>query len=216
MFSERKDNDKVKELEKRIEELEKQLDNDVKELKEKTKEQIKDIGASFRMLKEVMERMQDDKSELERDRNFLIEKHKELIRYIPVDRSRLKRDIREKLLMPLRRQVKENTELIRDAALEGLTRESEGAKPAEKVKKGDYFESIKTAVVGDETKTPIDEMFELVMKQNSLRVADAARKFGVTEAQIEEWAKILEGHGLVEMHYPPIGKPEIRKKTQDE
>ena len=38
-----------------------------------------------------------------------------------------------------------------------------------------------------------------------------ARKLGVRRSQIEGWAMILEEHDLVELHYPAIGEPEIRK-----
>ncbi len=201
----------IREMERRIGALEKQLDDEVNELKQRTREQVREIGESFRTLKDVMKKIDSEKNELEKDRNFLIEKHKDLLRQLPVDRSRLKRDIREKLLMPLHRQVKENAELIRDAAMEGIQTEKNPDGEAT----DDYLKSIKTAVVGDETKTPIDELFEMVVKQSPVRISDAARKFGVTDVQIEEWAKILEGHGLVEMHYPPIGKPELRKKQDD-
>ena len=69
---------------------------------------------------------------------------------------------------------------------------------------------------GGETKTPIDDLFELVMKDGRVKITDAAKKFGVFEARIEEWAKILEDHGLIEIHYSAMGKPELRKKTIQE
>jgi len=65
-------------------------------------------------------------------------------------------------------------------------------------------------------KTPIDELFELVLKKGKIRISEAARIFGVHELQIEEWAKILEEHGLIEIHYPAVGKPELRKKNYSE
>lgn len=214
MFS--KKNDKIKELEERIEELDKQVDEEINGLRKRTKEQIRDLGESLRTLENVMKKIQDERNEMEKDRNFLIEKHKELIRAIPIDRSRLKKDIREKLLMPLHRTVKENVELIKNVAVEGLEQGSPAPAPgASKTPKEDFMQSIKSAVVSEEAKTPIDELFEFIMRQGTVKVQDASRKFAVTEGQIEEWAKILEGHGLIDIHYPPIGKPELRKKEQE-
>lgn len=233
-----KKDERIKELEKRIEELEKQVDTEIEDLRKKTKEQIRDLGASLRTLETVMKKIQDERNEIEKDRDFLLEKHKELIRQIPVDRTRLKRDIREKLLMPLHRTVKENAELIKDVAVEGLEKNEEKpslkkmvvkdltgkAAPVEKQKKpvadamsskDDFMKSIKSAIVSEEMKTPIDELFELVMKYGIVPLPDAAKKFGVTEAQLEEWAKILESHGLIEIHYPAIGKTELRKKIRE-
>jgi Mn-dependent DtxR family transcriptional regulator len=60
--------------------------------------------------------------------------------------------------------------------------------------------------------TPLDKLLDLVMKRGRIRIKDAAKSFGVSRAQIDEWAKILEEHGLVEIHYPPVGEPELRKK----
>ena len=61
--------------------------------------------------------------------------------------------------------------------------------------------------------TPIDRLFELVMKKGKIRIKDAAKNFSVNKTQIEEWAKILEDHNLIEIHYPPIGESELRKMT---
>jgi hypothetical protein len=41
---------------------------------------------------------------------------------------------------------------------------------------------------------------------------ESHQKLTIPEDKIEEWGKILEKHNLVEMYYPPIGKPEFRKK----
>ncbi len=207
----RKD-EKIKQLEKRIEELESQMENEIRDMKRRTKEQMHDLDESFKILKNVLKKVQEEKGELEKDRNFLIEKHKDLIRQIPADRGKLKRDIREKLLMPMQRRVKENAELIKQAAVEGLEQEEEK-------REEDFIKKLKTAVAdnkddNEETKTPIDELFELVMNEGIVKISDAAKKFGVTEAQLEEWARILENHELIEIHYPPVGKPELRKKQQ--
>jgi len=205
---ERKDN-RIKALEKRIEGLEKHVDEEVNELKKRTKEQVKDIGDSLKVLEGVMSKMQDERDKMKHDRNFMLEKEKELIRQIPIDRTKLKRSIREKLLLPLHHRVKEHAELIKKAvAVEGIVKEKRASKE-------DYIKNIKSALVSEETKTPIDKLFELVMNKGNVKIADAARQFTVSEEQLEEWAKILEEHGLIEIHYPPIGKPELRKKVQE-
>ena len=61
--------------------------------------------------------------------------------------------------------------------------------------------------------TSIDELFELVMRNGKIKLNTAARRLGVKKNQVEEWAKILEEHGLIDIHYPPFGEPELRKKT---
>lgn len=60
--------------------------------------------------------------------------------------------------------------------------------------------------------TAIDKLLELVEKKGSISIKDAAKVFNVSRSQIESWVKILEEHELIEVHYPPIGEPELRKK----
>ena len=60
--------------------------------------------------------------------------------------------------------------------------------------------------------TTIDRLLELVEKRGSISIKDAAKNFNVSRSQIESWVKLLEEHELIEVNYPPIGEPEIRKK----
>jgi hypothetical protein len=61
--------------------------------------------------------------------------------------------------------------------------------------------------------TPLDELLELIMKKGTVRLVDAAKAFHVKESQLEEWARLLEEHELIEIHYPTIGKPILKKKV---
>jgi len=59
--------------------------------------------------------------------------------------------------------------------------------------------------------TDIDRLLEMVKEFGEEKVPDAAKKFNVSESQIEGWGRILEEFGLIKMHYPPIGKPVLKK-----
>lgn len=61
--------------------------------------------------------------------------------------------------------------------------------------------------------TPLDELLELIMKRGSVSTALAAKEFKVKENQIEEWARVLEEHDLIEIHYPAFGKPLLKRKN---
>ncbi len=179
----------AKEIE--IRELEKRMEKEINEVKRRAHEDVMHLDDSFKTFKEVLKKVYEEKKGLEKDRDFLVERHKELLRQIPVQKDRLERKISEKIGV-VQQKIKENAELVAAAAREDLAEE-----------KSD-----------DKEDTPIDELFGLVMKSGKINVSDAAKKFNVHEARIEEWGKILEDHGLIEMHYPTIGKPELRKKTQ--
>ncbi|MFH1054741.1 MAG: DUF2226 domain-containing protein [Candidatus Altiarchaeota archaeon] len=73
-------------------------------------------------------------------------------------------------------------------------------------------EKIPTQAVqeGHKVETNIDKLYSLVESQGKLRINDAlAAKLKVSKTQIEEWAMILEEHGLLELKYPTMGEPEI-------
>jgi len=60
-------------------------------------------------------------------------------------------------------------------------------------------------------RTTIDELYELIKKNKTVKINDAlARKLNVSRAQIESWAVILEEHNLIELRYPAIGEPEMK------
>lgn len=61
--------------------------------------------------------------------------------------------------------------------------------------------------------TPIDELLNLVLEKERVKLKEAAKRFGVKKQQLEEWAKILESHDLITIHYPPLGDVELRKKV---
>ncbi len=62
-------------------------------------------------------------------------------------------------------------------------------------------------------KTPVDELYEIIKKTGGIRLDHAAKKFRIPESKVEEWAKILEESGLIEIHYSAIGKPVLAKKA---
>lgn len=62
--------------------------------------------------------------------------------------------------------------------------------------------------------TPIDKLLEIVTMKGSVRIDQAARAFKVKEKQIDEWARILEEHNLIEIHYPAMGKPILKRKKK--
>jgi len=66
---------------------------------------------------------------------------------------------------------------------------------------------------GDKIKTSLDSLLDLIMKSGSIKIPDAAKKLNMKEKQIEEWAHVLEDHGLIEIHYPTFGKPFLKKKV---
>ncbi len=63
----------------------------------------------------------------------------------------------------------------------------------------------------EKVKTKIDELYELIKKNKTVKLNDAlAKRLNVSRMQIESWAVILEEHNLIELKYPAIGEPEIR------
>jgi len=72
--------------------------------------------------------------------------------------------------------------------------------------KGESKEKIKEKLY-----TKIDEMVSMIEKE-SLDISTISKKLNVPENLVEEWAKILEESGLIEINYRAIGSPILKFK----
>jgi len=85
----------------------------------------------------------------------------------------------------------------------------------EDIIKGITSEFLVKSVEAGEVKiieTKIDQLIKIVEKNGSIPIPDLSRKLKVHPEQIERWARILEEHGIIEILYPTIGPPKLRKK----
>jgi len=79
-----------------------------------------------------------------------------------------------------------------------------------KHKSGPAAEAIRYTKPSNRITTAIDDMLQMVSEKKSVSIDRLAKALRVPEPEIEEWAAILEEQGLVSMHYPAFGKPEVR------
>lgn len=168
--------------------------NDVRKRIEKMERRIDQLDHSFAIFKDIILRMQKENITFKQDRDFLVEKYKKLVRQLQPEKTKLETDVKKILTSSVKNKIVENAEFFREFSREGFDL-SEG----------------KPQNVPKEDETPIDELFVMVMKEGSVNLGKAARKLKVHELQVEEWAKILEDHGLIEIYRPENGKPELRK-----
>jgi len=85
----------------------------------------------------------------------------------------------------------------------------------------DIIDSIAKLMSSEEKKkylaimeTDVDKIFNVIKEKGKITFDEIAKMFKVDLNTIEEWAKILEDHGLVEVVYPPVGSPELREKKK--
>ncbi|MBN3037774.1 MAG: C2H2-type zinc finger protein [Candidatus Diapherotrites archaeon] len=62
--------------------------------------------------------------------------------------------------------------------------------------------------------TGLDRMLELVERDGVVTISKAADSLGVSREVIEEWAGVLEEHGMVQLYYPPIGDLQVKKVSK--
>ncbi|MEK6933120.1 MAG: hypothetical protein AABW56_05005 [Nanoarchaeota archaeon] len=60
-------------------------------------------------------------------------------------------------------------------------------------------------------KTDFDILVNYVNAREVVKLSEVARMFKINIKKAEEWAKILESHNLLELHYPTFGEPELKK-----
>ncbi|MCX6707596.1 MAG: hypothetical protein NT001_05660, partial [Candidatus Woesearchaeota archaeon] len=80
-------------------------------------------------------------------------------------------------------------------------KEKEQAKPAEPLEERD----------GEHTqlKTALDDLYSCVQQNGNITLSDAASKLKTGREKIEEWAKILDDHGLIKRYYPAFTGPQL-------
>jgi len=59
--------------------------------------------------------------------------------------------------------------------------------------------------------TDIDVLYKLIEQKGRIKLSAVSKYFGIDKKNIEEWATILEKHGLAKVYYPAVGGPELRK-----
>jgi hypothetical protein len=64
--------------------------------------------------------------------------------------------------------------------------------------------------------TQIDEMVGIVTEKKRVKANYIASRMKVSESKVMEWAEILEGNGMITIHYPAFGKPELRAAQKKE
>ncbi|MFH1065374.1 MAG: hypothetical protein V1734_02605 [Nanoarchaeota archaeon] len=77
--------------------------------------------------------------------------------------------------------------------------------PLEKLK-------LKAIAKAGKYQTDIDRLYRAINSSNMITITRAAAMFKISKEQAEEWGKILENHGLIELRYPAIGELQLCKK----
>jgi len=60
--------------------------------------------------------------------------------------------------------------------------------------------------------TVMDDILSLVDEKESVSLTELEKKFGVKYSRLEEWGRILDKNGLMELEYPMVGDVMLRKK----
>jgi predicted transcriptional regulator len=74
------------------------------------------------------------------------------------------------------------------------------------------FARLKLKTKDQEIFTKVDEMLNLIEQREKITFEELAKELKMEESVIEEWARIFEDHGFIEIEYPLVGKPFIRKR----
>ncbi len=65
-----------------------------------------------------------------------------------------------------------------------------------------------------EIDTDVDDVLEIVDRRGTITIEEIKQKLNLPENKIEEWGRMLEKHSLIEIFYPPIGRPSFRKRVK--
>jgi len=82
-------------------------------------------------------------------------------------------------------------------------------KPTEEITKTE--ESI-SEIPLNHIETDIDKLIEIIDEKKTVGLEYLSKSLKISVDRLENWAKILEDRGLIEIEYPIIGLPKLRKK----
>jgi hypothetical protein len=90
----------------------------------------------------------------------------------------------------------------------GLLELGERFRPAKRTNK----HKIKGQAAKRQTKitTTLDTLYEAVKDNKKLTLAQAAKMCDISPEKAEQWAKILDSRGMIELYYPAINAPILR------
>ena len=184
------------------------LEKDIREMERKVEQNLQRMNETVKSLNDIILRLQRENVQLRSERDFLVERHKKMLKRVPV--PDLAFEINEKLVKPASGKIKENVDFVQLLAKEGFVELKEQKEnPAKK----NPIDELKDTIIDVSSRShgkTIDSLFEMISKTGKIRADDAARKLGVHEVQIEEWAKILEEHEMASVK-KTLGKIEISK-----
>ncbi|MBI4447976.1 hypothetical protein HY643_03270 [Candidatus Woesearchaeota archaeon] len=66
-----------------------------------------------------------------------------------------------------------------------------------------------------EYQTELDILYNLLKEKKVLSITEIAEGFNITKEKAEEWGKMLAEHGLIDLHYPPVGEAQLKWKEQE-
>lgn len=90
----------------------------------------------------------------------------------------------------------------------------ENKKPVGVVSKDDVLKKViqSNSRTGIKIHTAIDKLLDMVEQKGRVSTEKASKALGVDVKLVEEWASILDDHGLIKIEYPIMGTIELIKK----
>jgi hypothetical protein len=157
------------------------------------------FGRKERVLEKI--KRKEEKKKLKKENKRLKKEEKEVKKE---EKLRLKEE---------KRQEKERRKAQKLRLKEEEKRKEEDEEKEEKKEKVHLVRVIPKALKIEIGKydTDLDVLYKIIEKSGRIKLSAISRYFGVDQKKAEEWAKILQDHKLAEIHYPPVGEPELKK-----
>ncbi len=62
--------------------------------------------------------------------------------------------------------------------------------------------------------TDFDRLYSTIQKNGKITFEEISNTFKIKRDLVEQWAQIMEDHGLASVHYPIVGEPELIKQAE--
>ncbi len=80
------------------------------------------------------------------------------------------------------------------------------------VTRTDLMKTISKEKIKENVSTKIDDLLR-ALENGPASFSELSKNLGISESLLEEWSKVLEEHGLIEVSYPALGSPVLKLKS---
>lgn len=137
----------------------------------------------------------------------------------PINSSKQNKEISQPKKELIKEEIKPKTEEVKPIIVtESILQKEVKTEPTQKEvliknkEKTTELEESVSRIPTNHIETDIDRLMKIIDEKKVVGIDEISKILKISPDRLENWAKLLEDRGLVEIEYPILGLPKLRKK----